>query len=89
MELHKAEITEVVFLEAPGSPKPEKAATVPLTPRVLEATEKEDNKANKAPAISGNRKRMSPCKCNKPEACTSEATSTTAGDSGHDSEEAE
>ena len=69
VELHKAEITEVVFLEAPGSPEPEQAAM--------------------APAISGNRKRMSPCKCNKPEACTSEATSTTAGDSGHDSEEAE
>ena len=89
VEMHKAEITEVVFLEAPGPPKPEKAATAPLVPRVLEATKKEENKANKAPAISGNRKRMSPCKSNKPEACTSEATSTTEGDSGHDSEEAE
>ena len=69
VELHKAEITEVVFLEAPGSPEPEQAAI--------------------APAISGTRKRMSPCKCSKPEACTSEATSTTAGDSGHDSENSE
>ena len=89
VELHKAEITEVVFLEAPGSPEPEQATMAPLTPKILEASKKEENKANKAPVISGYRKRMSPCKGNKPEACTSEAISTTAGDSGHNSEEAE
>ena len=89
VELHKAEITEVVFLEAPGSPEPEQAANVPLTPKILETSNKEDDKDERAPVTSGTRKRMSPCQCSKPEACTSEATSTTAGDSGHDSEDSE
>ena len=89
VELHKAEINEVVFLEAPGSPKPEQATNVPLTPKTLETSNKEDDKDERAPVTCGTRKRMSPCQCSKPEACTSEATSTTAGDSGHDSEDQE
>ena len=112
VEMHKAEITEVVFLEAPGSPEPEQAANAPLTPTILKTTGKEAqqspmdsdceivreenpltqeraNKVKKASVISGMRKRMSPCQSSKPEACTSEATSTTAGDSGHDSEDSE
>ena len=89
VELHKAEITEVIFLEAPGSPELEQTANVPLTPKILETSNKKNDKDERAPVISGTRKRMSPCKCSKPEACTSEATSTTAGDSGHDSEDSE
>ena len=100
VELHKAKISEVVFLEAPGSPEPEQAGNplednpenVPLTPKILETSFTTEGKTDKEkrPQLSvSTRKRMSPCKCSKPEACTSEATSTTAGDSGHDSEDPE
>ena len=89
VELHKAKISEVIFLEAPGSLEPEQATNGPLTTKILEIIGREADKDKKAPVISGTRKRMSPCKCSKPEACTSEATSTTAGDSGHDNEDSE
>ena len=52
-------------------------------------SQEKQNQSRKILIVSGTRKRMSPCKCSTPGACTSEATSTTAGDSGHDSEEAE
>ena len=40
VELHKAKISEVIFLEAPGSPEPEQAANGPMTPKILETIEK-------------------------------------------------
>ena len=89
VELHKAEITEIRFLEAPGSPEPKPTTNVPLTPKILDTTGKDADKGKKASVTCGTRKRMSPCQCSKPEACTSEATSTTAGDSCHDSEDSE
>ena len=123
VELHKAKISEVIFLEAPGSPEPDQAGTppggqpsgnVPLTPKILKINEngaasqqspmdsdceivreekslsqEKQNQPRKILIVSGTRKRMSPCKCSTPGACTSEATSTTAGDSGLDSEDHE
>ena len=86
-EFNKAEINHIVFLEAPESPETGKAnkdpdspqsGKIPLTPKVTKAGDQENA-----------RKRVSPCRCNKPETCTGEATSTTAGDSGHDGENQE
>ena len=82
-EFNKAKMNHVTILEAPGSPETGKAnkdpdspqsGKIPLTPSVTKARNQENT-----------RKRMSPCRCNKPETCTSEATSTTAGNSGSDS----
>ena len=86
-EFNKAEINHVTILEAPESPETGKAnkdpdspqsGIIPLTPSVTKAGDQENA-----------RKRVSPCRCNKPETCTSEATSTTAGNSGSDSENKE
>ena len=101
MEYNKAEVNHVVFLEAPESPETGKAnkepdspqsGKIPLTPKVKIAAEKKgatnpEMKHKKAEVPINPRKRMSPCRCNQPEACTSEAT--TAGDSGHESEDQE
>ena len=82
-------------MEAPESPETEKANTPPESPQTgIKTAEKRgatkpEIKGKTAEASNTPRKRMSPCKSNQPETCTSEATSTTAGDSGHDSEEAE
>ena len=70
MELHKAEITEIRFLEAPGSPEPKPTTNVPLTPKILDTTGEDADKGKKASVTCGTRKRMSPCQCSKPEACT-------------------
>ena len=87
----KAEVNQVTILEAPGSPENGKAKTGPKTPQsgtihmILEAPKAaEENKAQIAENQENARERVSPCRCNKPETCTGEATSTTAGDSGHD-----
>ena len=86
-EFNKAEINHIVFLEVPGSPEIGKAnkdpdspqsGTIPLTPKVTKAGDQ-----------GGARKRVSPCRCNKPDTCTGEVTSTTTGDSGHDSKDQE
>ena len=96
-------INHVIFLEAPGSPETEKPNTppespqsgvIPLIPKIIDTIGKKviknpPIKSRKAEIPSNPRKRMSPCKCNQPETCTSEATSTTAGDSGSDSEDQE
>ena len=103
VEYNKAEINHVIFLEAPGSPETEKPNTppespqsgvVPLIPKIINTTEKKKTenpptRGRKEETPRNPRKRVSPCKCNQPETCTSEATSTTAGDSGHDSEDQE
>ena len=110
-EYSKAEVNQVVILEAPGSPEngrtkrgsnTSQSGKIPLIPEIPKAAE--ENKARKAenqevsnPEVKTNaagnsgsvRKRVSPCRCNKPETCTGEATSTTAGDSGHDSDNQE
>ena len=51
-----------------------------------DSSEPEDKEATETKALN---RRMSPCLCSQPETCTSEATTTTAGDSGHDSEDQE
>ena len=103
VEYNKAEINHVIFLEAPGSPETDKLNTppespqsgvIPLIPKIIDTTGKKEIKnppikSRKAETQINPRKRMSPCKCNQPETCTSEATSTTAGDSGSDSEDPE
>ena len=103
MEYNKAEVNHVVFLEGPESPEIGKASKepdspqsgkIPLTPKVTKAAETKgvtnpEMKLQKAETPNNPRKRMSPCKCNQPETCTSEATPTTAGDSGHESEDQE
>ena len=102
-EFNKAEINHVVFLEAPEAPETGKAnkdpdspqsGIIPLTPKVTKAAEKKEatnpeEKDKEAGASKIPRKRVSPCKCNQPETSTSEATSTTAGDSGSDSKDQE
>ena len=102
-EFNKAEINHVVILEAPESPETGRAnkgpdspqsGIIPLTPKVTKAAEKKEGtnpeeKGKKADAPNIPRKRMSPYKCSQPKTCTSEATSTTAGNSGSDSENQE
>ena len=110
-EYRKAEINQVVILEAPEPPEDEndkrsantsQPEIIPLIPEIPKAAEKNKAKTAEKQEVSnpevkattaGNpgsaRQRMSPCRCNKPETCTGEATSTTAGDSGHDSEDQE
>ena len=86
-KFNKAEINHIVFLEAPESPETGTANKYPDS----QQSEKTllTHKVTKAGDQENARKRVSPCKCNKPETCTGEATSTTAGDSGHDSENQE
>ena len=92
----KAEVNQVTILEAPGSPENGKAKTGPKTPQsgtihmILEDPKAaEENKAQIAENQENAGERVSPCRCNRPETCTGEATSTTAGDSGNDSDNQE